>query len=57
MYEELDAQQFAILLFGLKNDLTPENFEVFEKQWSSPMWETDREFLDTAYEIFTQLEN
>ena len=57
MYEELDAQQFAILLFGLKNDLTPGNFEVFEKQQSSPMWETDREFLDTAHEIFTQLEN
>jgi len=57
MYEELDAQQFANLLFGLKNDLTTENFKVLEKQWSSPMWETDREFLDAAHEIFTQLEN
>ena len=45
MYEELDAQQFANLLFGIKTDLTTKNFEVFEKQWSSQMWETDREFL------------
>ena len=53
----MDAQQFANLLFRLKNALTTENFEVFEKQWSSPMWETDCEFLDVGHEIFTQLEN
>ena len=57
LFDKLNQKQFAILLLELKNDLTIENFYIFESLWLQKMTKTCESFLIETHKIFEELES